>query len=74
MAATAPPAGASGAPPEDKQWFALAADAVAGELGVDTHAGLAPPEAASPATGSIASAPTWGPPSILVTIRSDHGS
>src|SRR5262249_61945295 len=43
MAATAhPPA----APPEDKQWFALTGDAVAGELGVDAHAGLAPDEAA----------------------------
>src|SRR3954453_1389415 len=31
---------------EDRQWFALGGDAVAGELGVDTHAGLAPDEAA----------------------------
>jgi P-type Ca2+ transporter type 2C len=31
----------------DKQWFALEGEAVAGELGVDTAAGLAPAEAAS---------------------------
>jgi Ca2+-transporting ATPase len=31
----------------DKQWFALAGDAVARELGVDEHAGLAPAEAAT---------------------------
>src|SRR5262245_39733605 len=43
MAATAhPPA----APPEDKQWFALTGDVVAGELGVDAHSGPAPDEAA----------------------------
>src|SRR4051812_46825997 len=30
---------------EDRQWFALGGDAVAGELGVDTQAGLAPAEA-----------------------------
>jgi Ca2+-transporting ATPase len=48
MATTAhPPAeAAAAAPPEDKQWFALAGDAVAGELGVDTHAGLSAAEAA----------------------------
>jgi P-type Ca2+ transporter type 2C len=34
-------------PTEDKQWFALEGDAVAGELGVDIHAGLAPAEAAT---------------------------
>jgi P-type Ca2+ transporter type 2C len=34
-------------PTEDKQWFALAGDAVAAELGVDVHAGLAPAEAAT---------------------------
>jgi P-type Ca2+ transporter type 2C len=45
-ATTASAAGATAAPPaEDKQWFALAGDAVAAELGVDTHAGLAPDEA-----------------------------
>jgi P-type Ca2+ transporter type 2C len=32
---------------EDKQWFALAGEEVAGELGVDVHTGLAPEEAAS---------------------------
>jgi Ca2+-transporting ATPase len=31
----------------DKQWFALEGEAVAGELGVDTGAGLAPAEASS---------------------------
>src|SRR5437763_9742921 len=30
---------------EDKQWFALTGEAVAAELGVDQHAGLAPAEA-----------------------------
>jgi Ca2+-transporting ATPase len=49
MAATAPPPAESAAqaPRADKQWFALEVDAVAGELGVDTHAGLAPAEAAT---------------------------
>jgi Ca2+-transporting ATPase len=32
---------------EDKQWFALASEAVAQELGVDEHAGLSPAEAAT---------------------------
>ncbi len=32
----------------------------------NTSASTAPPESASAAAGSIASAPTWGPPSILV--------
>jgi Ca2+-transporting ATPase len=32
---------------EDKQWFALAGDDVAGELGVDAHEGLSADEAAS---------------------------
>ena len=41
MATTAAP------PTEDKQWFALEGDAVAGELGVDIRAGLAPAEAAA---------------------------
>src|SRR6201987_2136427 len=41
MATTAAP------PTEDKQWFALEGDAVAAELGVDVHAGLAPAEAAT---------------------------
>ena len=44
MATTAAPAPAQ---TEDKQWFALASDAVAGELGVDTQAGLSPAEAAT---------------------------
>jgi Ca2+-transporting ATPase len=48
MATTTPPAETTAAPPpEDKQWFALTRDAVAGELGVDTHAGLPPSEAAA---------------------------
>src|SRR5690348_10055145 len=38
-----PPVDTAAAPPE---WFALTGDAVAGELGVDAHAGLAPDEAA----------------------------
>src|SRR5574337_849714 len=42
MATTAP---APPAQPEDKQWFSLEADAVAGELGVDAKAGLSPAEA-----------------------------
>src|SRR5436190_20457746 len=41
MATTAPPPARA----EDKQWFALAGEAVAEELGVDTHAGLSPAEA-----------------------------
>src|SRR6188472_476943 len=45
MATTAQPPAAAAAPPEDKQWFALTGDAVAGELGVDAHAGLSPDEA-----------------------------
>ena len=44
MATTAAPAPAQ---PEDKQWFTLAGEAVAKELGVDEHAGLAPAEAAT---------------------------
>jgi P-type Ca2+ transporter type 2C len=49
MATTAqPPVKTAGAaPPEDKQWFALTGDAVAGELGVDAHAGLSPDEASN---------------------------
>ena len=35
------------APPEGKQWFAHGGDAVAGELGVDVHAGLSSIEPAS---------------------------
>ena len=31
--------------PEQKQWFALDGEQVAGELGVDVHSGLAPDEA-----------------------------
>jgi P-type Ca2+ transporter type 2C len=47
-ATTAAAAGATAAPPaEDKQWFALPGEAVAAELGVDTHAGLAPDEAST---------------------------
>ena len=45
MAATAPPPVETAVGP--KHWFALEADVVAGELGVDTHAGLSPVEAAS---------------------------
>jgi Ca2+-transporting ATPase len=45
MATTAQSPAAAAAPPEDKQWFALTGDAVAGELGVDAHAGLSPDEA-----------------------------
>ena len=41
MATTAPPPARA----EDKQWFALAGEAVAQELGVDEHAGLSPAEA-----------------------------
>ena len=41
-AAAPPPAQA-----EDKQWFALASEAVAAELGVDEQAGLSPAEAAT---------------------------
>ena len=33
-------------PAEEKQWFALPGEAVAGELGVDEHAGLSSDEAA----------------------------
>jgi P-type Ca2+ transporter type 2C len=33
-------------PPAEKQWFTLTGEAVAGELGVDQHAGLSPDEAA----------------------------
>ena len=44
MATTAAPVPAQ---TEDKQWFALEGDAVAGELGVDEHAGLSPAEAAT---------------------------
>jgi Ca2+-transporting ATPase len=44
MATTAAPAPAQ---TEGKQWFALEGDAVAGELGVDTAAGLSPAEAAT---------------------------
>ncbi len=44
MATTAAPAPAQ---PEDKQWFALASDVVAQELGTDEHSGLAPAEAAT---------------------------
>jgi P-type Ca2+ transporter type 2C len=40
MATTAPPPARA----EDKQWFALAGEAVAQELGVDEHAGLSPAE------------------------------
>ncbi len=43
MATTAPPPARA----EDKQWFALAGEAVAQELGVDGHAGLSPAEAAT---------------------------
>jgi len=43
MATTAAPLPAT---PEQKQWFALAGEDVAGELGVDVHSGLAPDEAA----------------------------
>ncbi|HYX12664.1 MAG TPA: HAD-IC family P-type ATPase [Candidatus Acidoferrum sp.] len=43
MATTAPPPARA----EDKQWFALAGEAVAEELGVDGHAGLSPAEAAT---------------------------
>src|SRR4051812_35924366 len=43
MATTAAPPPATTV---DKQWFALTGEDVAGELGVDTHAGLAPDEAA----------------------------
>ena len=32
-------------PIEEKHWFALTGEAVASELGVDAHAGLAPDEA-----------------------------
>jgi len=42
MATTAAPAPAQ---PGDKQWFALASDVVAQELGTDEHSGLAPAEA-----------------------------
>ena len=45
---TAPAVGAAAAPPaEDKQWFALAGEAVAAALEVDAHAGLSPAEAAT---------------------------
>jgi Ca2+-transporting ATPase len=44
MATTAAPAPAQ---PEDKQWFALASDVVAQELGTDEHSGLAPAEAST---------------------------
>ncbi len=44
MATTAAPAPAQ---PEDKQWFSLASDVVAQELGTDEHSGLAPAEAAT---------------------------
>ena len=44
MATTAEPAPAQ---TEAKQWFALASEAVAAELGVDQQAGLAPSEAAA---------------------------
>jgi Ca2+-transporting ATPase len=43
MATTAAPPPAA---PEQKQWFALAGEDVASELGVDVHSGLAPDEAA----------------------------
>jgi P-type Ca2+ transporter type 2C len=43
MATTA--AAVPAAQPEDRQWFSLEADAVAGELGVDTKSGLSPAEA-----------------------------
>ncbi len=43
MATTAPPP----AQAEDKQWFALASEAVAAELGVDEQAGLSPAEVAT---------------------------
>src|SRR6476660_2823691 len=43
MATTAPPPARA----EDKQWFALAGEAVAQELGVDPETGLSPAEAAS---------------------------
>ena len=43
MATTAAPLPAT---PEQKQWFALAGEDVAGELGVDVHSGLAPDEVA----------------------------
>ena len=42
MATMAAPPGAT---PEDKQWFALPGEDVAGELGVDVQSGLAPDEA-----------------------------
>ncbi len=44
MATTAAPTPAQ---PEDKQWFALASDVVAQELGTDEHFGLAPAEAST---------------------------
>ncbi len=44
MATTAAPTPAQ---PEDKQWFALASDVVAQELGTDEHSGLAPAEAST---------------------------
>jgi Ca2+-transporting ATPase len=44
MATTAAPTSAQ---PEDKQWFALASDVVAQELGTDEHSGLAPAEAST---------------------------
>ncbi|MFZ0343281.1 MAG: cation-transporting P-type ATPase [Gaiellaceae bacterium] len=44
MATTAAPTPAR---PEDKQWFAIASDAVARELGTDERTGLAPAEAAT---------------------------
>jgi Ca2+-transporting ATPase len=37
---------APSATPPEKQWFALSGEEVAGEFGVDVHAGLAPDEAA----------------------------
>ena len=46
MATTAAPKPAP-ALPGDKQWFALASDVVAQELGTDEHSGLAPAEAST---------------------------
>src|SRR6202007_504396 len=36
---------AAAPPADDRQWFALRSEGVAGELGVDAHAGLPPAEA-----------------------------
>src|SRR5579862_4298858 len=47
MATTANPTADATAPRDDKQWFALAGDAVTHELGVEERAGLSPTEAAT---------------------------